>query len=352
MKTALLMLVITSMVLCCCFETATRTNALDQPRKKISNNAPWRNGLKNGLASAGAAACVKILLQPIDAIKTVQQYERHSVSILNAFRQLYARRQLYAGLGVTVIGSMPSVALYFGVYSYCKQRFLQNTQWGQQHPTTSIALSAAIGNTVASFSRVPYETIKQKLQAGIYDSTWAVLLDLRNRPGMAMELLFPAGGVWVQMLRDIPYAVVTLLLYESLQQRFNGKDDATSRPKRKGVDFLLGGLAGGIGSWVTNPMDVIKTRIQTGTSDGSISGCIRAVWREGGVNALFRGSVPRLMHKVPANACFFLFYETFKRLLQVQEGGATGTKLSSSSTVSEPSSSSFKPGSANITSSR
>jgi Mitochondrial carrier protein len=358
MKTALLMLVITSMVLCCCFETATtRINALDQPRKMISNNnAPWRNGLKNGLASAGAAACVKILLQPIDAIKTVQQYERHSVSILNAFRQLYARRQLYAGLGVTVIGSMPSVALYFGVYSYCKQRFWQNTEWGQQHPTTSIALSAAIGNTVASFSRVPYETIKQKLQAGIYDSTLAVLLDLRNRPGLARELLFPAGGVWVQMLRDIPYAVVTLLLYESLQQRFNGKDTTRPTKRKKGVDFLLGGLAGGIGSWVTNPMDVIKTRIQTGTNNGSIIGCIRSVWREGGMNAMFRGSVPRLMHKVPANACFFLFYETFKRLLQVQEGGdaTTGTKLSSSSTVSEPSSPSpppsIKPGSANSTS--
>jgi solute carrier family 25 (mitochondrial S-adenosylmethionine transporter), member 26 len=345
---ALLMMVIMSMLLGCCFETATRINALDsQPRKIMisKNNAPWRTGLKNGLASAGAAACVKILLQPIDAIKTVQQYERHNISILNAFRQLYARRQLYAGLGVTVIGSMPSVALYFGVYSYCKQRFLQNTEWGQQHPTTCIALSAAIGNTVASFSRVPYETIKQKLQAGIYDTTWAVLLDLKNRPGMAMELLFPAGGVWVQMLRDIPYAVVTLLLYESLQQRFNVKD--TTRPKRKGIDFLLGGLAGGIGSWVTNPMDVIKTRIQTGTSD-SIIGCIQAVWREGGVNALFRGSLPRLMHKVPANACFFLFYETFKRLLQVQEGGATGTKLSSS-TVSEPSSESV---STNSTSSR
>jgi hypothetical protein len=335
-----------------CFDPTTTTtriiHALDQPRKitrtSSSNNAPWRNGLKNGLASAGAAACVKILLQPIDAIKTVQQYESHSVSVLTAFRQLYERRQLYAGLGVTVIGSMPSVALYFGVYSYCKQRLLQHTEWGKHHPTASIAISAAIGNTVASFSRVPYETVKQKLQAGIYESTWAVLVDLANRPGLAMELLFPAGGVWVQMLRDIPYAVVTLLLYESLQQRFHAKDqrqdDGTdgapkknNNNKSKGVDFLLGGIAGGIGSWVTNPMDVIKTRIQTGTSD-SISGCFMAVWREGGVNALFRGSIPRLLHKIPANACFFLFYETFKRLLKVQQGGATGTKLPSSSSSS------------------
>ena len=28
---------------------------------------------------------------------------------------------LYAGLGVSALGSMPSVGLYFGVYSYCKR---------------------------------------------------------------------------------------------------------------------------------------------------------------------------------------------------------------------------------------
>lgn len=350
-----MMVLILSILYCgCCYSKKTIVQALEQhPQsppvvvRKMQmmhkKNAPWRNGLKNGLASAGAAACVKILLQPIDAIKTVQQYESQNVSVLAAFRQLYQRGQLYAGLGVTVIGSMPSVALYFGVYSYCKQRLLQ-TKFGKDHPTASIALSAAIGNSVASFSRVPYETIKQKLQAGLYETTWAVLVDLKQRgPVLAQELLFPAGGVWVQMLRDIPYAVVTLLLYESLQQRFHPKDnnnDNTAILKNnRRTDFILGGIAGGIGSWVTNPMDVIKTRIQTGTTTNySVWGCAVAVWQEGGIHALFRGSVPRLLHKVPANACFFLFYETFKRLLKVQSGGATGTKLDVSSSAESSSS--------------
>jgi hypothetical protein len=46
--------------------------------------------------------------------------------------------------------------------------------------------------------------------------------------------------------------------------------------------------------------------------------------------AFLRGSVPRLLHKVPANGAFFLFYEFFRRLLHV----ADGTSTTSSSSIS------------------
>ena len=121
------------------------------------------------------------------------------------------------------------------------------------------------------------------------------------------------GGVAIQMLRDVPYAVATLLVYEYLQGTLQGS--------AKERDFILGGISGGFGSWVTNPMDVVKTRLQTnsGLYGGSIRACAREVWHEGGAAAFMRGSVPRLMHKVPANAFFFFFYETFRRILRVEE---------------------------------
>lgn len=86
-------------------------------------------------------------------------------------------------------------------------------------------------------------------------------------------------------------------------------------------DLAVGGLAGGIGSYVTNPMDVIKTRLQTDSElyGGSVRTCFRTTLQEGGPTAFLRGSVPRLMHKIPANACFFLFYEFFRSVLQVED---------------------------------
>lgn len=204
---------------------------------------------------------------------------------------------------------MPGVSLYFGVYQYCKKK-LGATAWGARHPLSAVAVSAAVGNTVASFSRVPYEVLKQKLQMGVYRTTWDALVAAAQSP---LTMLFPKGGVASQMLRDVPYAVATLLVYEALQGAFAG----TARER----DFLLGGLAGGFGSWVTTPMDVVKTRLQTNSElyNGSVWKCASQVWREGGLPAFLRGSVPRLVHKVPANAFFFLFYETFRRILRVEE---------------------------------
>jgi hypothetical protein len=112
-------------------------------------------------------------------------------------------------------------------------------------------------------------------------------------------------------------------LYESLQAACS-KNGLTSDRTSKGLDFCLGGIAGGMGSWVTNPMDVVKTRLQVNSDlySGSVLKCTQAVWQEGGASAFLRGSIPRLMHKVPANAFFFLFYELFRRLLRVEEAVA------------------------------
>jgi len=221
---------------------------------------------------------------------------------------------------------MPSVGLYFGVYSYCKRRlrplFSRLDQSDSEASqgiafTLTILSSAAIGNTLASFSRVPYEVVKQKLQTGIYTSTWEALVGMAGQEGV--RAFFPLGGVSIQMLRDIPYAMATLLSYEILK-------DKIGRPwKERGVnvnlmDALTGALAGGIGSYVTNPMDVVKTRLQTdaGRYSGSMSQCAQLTWEEGGPMAFLRGSVPRLLHKIPANGAFFLFYELFRTILKVE----------------------------------
>lgn len=192
----------------------------------------------------------------------------------------------------------------------------------------AIGLSAAIGNTVASFSRVPYEVIKQSLQTGQYTSTSQAISNMWKDGGM--RSFFPLGGISIQMLRDIPYAIVTLLSYEYIKEVWVLKKSEEDPKNRWIRDMIAGATAGGIGSYLTSPLDVIKTRLQTiitsedgGASSsslygGSITSCAMAVMKEGGPMAFLRGSVPRLIHKIPANGFFFVFYEFFKRVLRVE----------------------------------
>jgi Mitochondrial carrier protein len=106
-------------------------------------------GIKQGLASGLASCCVKTLLQPLDTIKTVQQFSTQSLSFFEAGRLLLARSgvpALYSGLGVTLLGAAPSMAIYFGIYGYCRRKFDSLPQLSR---TASIAFSAGIGNFVA-----------------------------------------------------------------------------------------------------------------------------------------------------------------------------------------------------------
>lgn len=297
-------------------------------------------GLKNTLASGMAAACSKTILAPFDTIKTVQQHVEGGkpLGLFEAARRITNRpggvRNLYAGLGVSALGSMPSVGLYFGVYSYCKRRIGPKLVecFGSEREddkkalcsdsalrTLSIAMSAAIGNTVASFSRVPYEVVKQNLQTGQFPSTFAAVSHMWGERGM--RSFFPVGGVSIQMVRDIPYAIFTLLSYEYIRDNWAVKRSEKDPDNRWLRDMVAGGTAGGIGSILTSPMDVLKTRLQTDKASvygGSIVHCARSVFEEGGPTAFLRGSVPRLMHKIPANGAFFVFYELFRRILKAK----------------------------------
>jgi hypothetical protein len=62
---------------------------------------------------------------------------------------------LWSGLDVTILGSSPSVAVYFGLYSTCKAHLTKILPPNMK--LLAVALSASIGNSVASIIRAPYE---------------------------------------------------------------------------------------------------------------------------------------------------------------------------------------------------
>ena len=280
-------------------------------------------GLKNGCASGLAAACAKLLLQPFDTVKTLQQANKGSLGMVEAARDLVARRgvrSLYTGLGVTLVGSIPAVSIYFGVYQAVKKALLQALPPTLGWTLLGVAASAGVGNTVASFFRVPYEVVKQRLQAGMYSSTGEALRTMYRTEG-GLGAFFGSSGVASQIMRDVPYAIVTLLTYESLRRA-----RAAARRKAGGgeastpfEDSMMGAFAGGVGSLISNPMDVVKTRVMTQPGlYPTVWSAVSKLWAEEGAAAFFKGTAPRLLHKVPANAIFFATYEIFRGLLRVQ----------------------------------
>ena len=78
---------------------------------------------------------------------------------------------------------------------------------------------------------------------------------------------------------------------------------------RTSQDALCGGIAGGVGTLLTTPMDVVKTRLMSGGDDfryASVGNAVARIVKEDGVSVFFSGTSSRLLHKIPANGLFYL----------------------------------------------
>lgn len=182
--------------------SSTTTAKLSSSSKtNSSSSTALKHGLKNTLASGLAAACSKTILAPFDTIKTVQQHVQteSSISLYQATKIITSRPggilNLYSGLVVSALGSMPSVGLYFGVYSYCKRMItpkLQKCLGGSSRDeggdgndafcsdglikNFSIMCSAAIGKLCLVF----YVTHHVYLQLKFFDILLLFDLDLKT----------------------------------------------------------------------------------------------------------------------------------------------------------------------------
>ena len=81
-----------------------------------------------------------------------------------------------------------------------------------------------------------------------------------------------------------------------------------------------GALAGVTSTVVTNPLDVVKTRLQCSETALSALDVLRGLLRESGLRGLFSGLMPRLAAAVPRSVCTVLAYERAIALCRTKSG--------------------------------
>jgi len=119
------------------------------------------------------------------------------------------------------------------------------------------------------------------------------------------------------ILRDAPFAAIYFSGYESFKKMLRDrKKDGTLH---SGSYLLSGACAGGVAAALTNPLDVLKTRLQTQAALGTLrySGflhAVRTIFQEEGVRGFTRGIGARIVYITPAAAIIFASYEQYKRL--------------------------------------
>lgn len=280
----------------------------------------------------------------------------------------------------TMFGSLPAGAIYFGTYESMKRFSMQHSEYLREHKHFAYMLSGSIAEFMGSLVFVPSELIKCRFQTNtlpqyqLEQATWKTFYQVAKVEGVTG--LF--RGYSATMVRDIPYSMTQFLLYELLKKTIlkrkkqamkqqemelssnNNHLDVTSQgngnymlktipPKVKLSvleSILVGGTAGGVAACLSNPIDVIKTRLQTSISfRGGFLSMFRHIMKEEGWRGFFKGVTPRVMWVTFSTAIMFSVFEFVshaltERFVDDDSNGSDESKSTSSGNIASSSSTS------------
>lgn len=289
---------------------------------------------------SGAAAI--ILCQPVDTVLTRLQASSiltrnvsaglqgvGIASVVNGAATMELQG-LVSRAGATSLwrGSAPMVsavplqnALLMGGYGWGKRLSGDGQEDGKDKDTNDQLLGVFIGGctggVVQSFLMSPVELVKTRQQ--VAGRNMMTALSSVSRGVFSTSKSTSAWrGLNATLLRDgIPHGV-WFVSYEMCKRRletyYSEKDRYASTDTQSSfvVPLVSGAYAATVAWAVGYPFDIIKTRIQAGTSNGGIVSTTQDIIREseGHVfRGLYRGFGLKLMRAIPSSAIGFLVYE-------------------------------------------
>ena len=248
--------------------------------------------------------------------------------------------RMWRGVQTMFTGCVPAHGAYFTIYETLRpalgralaRRTTSNSAAGAAAaaagPPAAIASGAAVAVATMAHDVImtPMDVCKQRLQLGyhrnsVIDCACAIM---RAEGPRAFMISYP-----VTLGMNVPYALVMGTSNELLRRRINPTGEHSLS-----TYLLAGAGAGSLAAAVTNPLDVIKTRLQTqrcqtqpaaavGTCPTPIrrlayTGVLQtfaAIWREDGVRGFARGAQARVLVHAPSVAICWTTYEAGKQLL-------------------------------------
>jgi solute carrier family 25 S-adenosylmethionine transporter 26 len=200
------------------------------------------------------------------------------------------------------------------------------------------ATAAASGNMLSSLVFVPKELVKQQMQfqgAGVsFGNVFLQILEKSGVPGLYC-------GYQATLMRNIPSAMLRFALYEELKYRWyttsqanNGGGDSTLTGEAMPFNwqlFAAGACAGALASGIMTPVDVLKTRLSTGTCPVGVKSCLLHIVSEQGWKGMYAGAGSRMLWSGAFSAIGFGSFEAAKNLLGVPDNNAGTIQAKTSS---------------------
>ena len=261
-----------------------------QPKKKSI--------LSNCLAGGIAGISVDLISHPIDTIKTRIQGTYGN-------QEKISFKRLYAGISSNMMVSFPSAFSYFMGYESGKRFVRKNTNLND---TFVHVLGGICAEICANTIRTPFEIVKQQMQMqldGTLASTVRSVYGIRGLRGFY-------SGYLTLIMREIPFSAIQMPIYERMKaftKERNNYSDASSFSFFENARNAV--TAGGIASFLTTPIDVVKTKMMVSRQKEmeTIRFIAMKIYSIDGALGFFKGGAIRVANISFLSVIFFSVYE-------------------------------------------
>ncbi|CAL7933137.1 unnamed protein product [Xylocopa violacea] len=268
--------------------------------------------LKSFLAGSLSGTFSTILFQPLDLVKTRLQSKVNlhigtsKSDIFGIVVHIIKNENvlgLWKGMTPSITRVVPGVGLYFSSLHWLKHTLHLNDPL-----TPKEAL--LLGITARSMSGallIPITVVKTRFESEVYKY---------NSVTEALKLIYKqegvrglSSGLVPTLLRDAPYSGLYLTFYTQLKNAVTEADLPYVKPSAP-IHFSCGVLAGIFASIVTQPADVIKTKMQLYPNEfKGVCNAVFTVYNKYGILGYFKGIVPRMLRRTLMTAMAWTIYE-------------------------------------------
>eukprot|EP00750_Incisomonas_marina_P001853 INCI11724.1.p1 GENE.INCI11724.1~~INCI11724.1.p1 ORF type:complete len:340 (-),score=60.00 INCI11724.1:105-1124(-) len=300
------------------------------------------------LAGASAGCLARTFTYPMDTCKARIMVQKKAapgtVVVSQALRKeisTIVRKEgfggFYRGFTFAFFGSIPAGMLYFTFYEFARDTL-------ERHGASS-AVTALVGGFFAEALScvlwVPLDVLKERMQTQtvLAKQLYEGHSDVPNPARSGAPVTYQSSVVFA---RDIwrsegfvglykgygatlfsfgPFSALYFLFYEQAKD-IGMKIDGVKEEKHLNRPTLVFGAsgvaAGAAAAFLTNPLDIVKVRVQVERRGAKVYGYrgmfdgLSKLFAEGNWRGLFRGAGTRMLFQAPTTAIGFATFENFK----------------------------------------
>ncbi|KAI1259147.1 mitochondrial carrier domain-containing protein [Xylariaceae sp. FL1019] len=274
-----------------------------------------------GGSASSMAACVT---HPLDLVKVRLQLRsgsdpKNMSGTLVHIVRTSGLRGLYDGLTASLLRQMTYSTVRFGVYEDLKRRF---TPEGTKPSLPLLIGLSTFSGLLGGISGNAADVVNVRMQS---EATLAASAKRHYQNGLhgMYKMATTEGlsswfrGVWPNSTRAALMNASQLASYDTFKvmlMTYTPLGDTTT------THFASSLCAGFVATTICSPVDVIKSKVMSASTHGSLVKLVGDIYRNEGLGWMFKGWVPAFLRLGPQTICTFLFLEAHRDMYRKLKG--------------------------------